>query len=401
MRILHVVPTYLPATRYGGPIYSVHGLCAALASLGHDVHVATTSVDGPNDSPVAHGVPVDVDGVKVWYFRSNLLRRLYYSHEMAAALQTLVQTADVVHLHSVFLWPTFAAARAATRNAVPYVVSPRGMLVRELIERKSTAIKAAWLALIESTTLAHAAAVHLTSRRELQDASQLPLPLTNPFVIPNGVALDAGGFQSEPAQPPSSPYALYLGRLHWKKGLDQALHALVGTDVRLVICGNDDENYLPVLERIVRENGIEAQVRFEGYVSGARKQALLASAAFLVLPSRNENFGNVVVEAMAAATAVLVSDCVGAAEVVLEARAGLVSDPSAASLRAAMLELWNDVGMRERLGNNGARYVVAELVWPRIASRMAERYAALAGKRMQLPKAPATLEDSCSTTSRR
>lgn len=34
LKLLHVVPTYLPATRYGGPIYSVHGLCKALAAMG-------------------------------------------------------------------------------------------------------------------------------------------------------------------------------------------------------------------------------------------------------------------------------------------------------------------------------------------------------------------------------
>ena len=77
MRILHVVPTYIPAYRYGGPIYSVHGLCKVLAAHGHDIHVFTTNVDGPNDSDVPLGTPVDMDGVKVWYFPSKHLRRLY------------------------------------------------------------------------------------------------------------------------------------------------------------------------------------------------------------------------------------------------------------------------------------------------------------------------------------
>ena len=52
MRLLHVVPTYLPAVRYGGPIRSVHALCRELAAAGHDVEVFTTSVDGPTDSNV-------------------------------------------------------------------------------------------------------------------------------------------------------------------------------------------------------------------------------------------------------------------------------------------------------------------------------------------------------------
>src|SRR5687767_6027187 len=46
MNILQVVPTYLPARRYGGPIESVHGLCKALVARGHDVTVFTTNVDG-------------------------------------------------------------------------------------------------------------------------------------------------------------------------------------------------------------------------------------------------------------------------------------------------------------------------------------------------------------------
>jgi hypothetical protein len=46
MRILHVVPTYLPAVRYSGPIFAVHGLCRALARWGHYIEVFTTNVDG-------------------------------------------------------------------------------------------------------------------------------------------------------------------------------------------------------------------------------------------------------------------------------------------------------------------------------------------------------------------
>ena len=76
MRLLHVVPTYLPASRYGGPLYSVHALCAALAKRGHDVHVYTTNVDGPGVSAVPVDRPVDMDGVQVSYFVTGRGRRL-------------------------------------------------------------------------------------------------------------------------------------------------------------------------------------------------------------------------------------------------------------------------------------------------------------------------------------
>ncbi len=75
---------------------------------------------------------------------------------------------DAVHLHSVFLWPILAGARAARAHGVPYVISPRGMLVPELIRRKSRWVKEAWIRLVERPNLENAAAVHATSAIEAQ-----------------------------------------------------------------------------------------------------------------------------------------------------------------------------------------------------------------------------------------
>jgi hypothetical protein len=79
MRMLHVIPSYLPAVRYGGPIFATHGLCKALAARGHEVQVFTTNIDGPGSSPVPIGLPVNLEGVQVRYFPSPLLRRLYWA----------------------------------------------------------------------------------------------------------------------------------------------------------------------------------------------------------------------------------------------------------------------------------------------------------------------------------
>jgi len=160
MRILHVVPSYLPAMRYGGPIFAVHGLCRALASRGHEVQVFTTNIDGPGISPTPIGTSVDLDGIKIRYFFCPLVRRL------GRALHHSIGELDVVHLHSVFLWPTWAAARAARNAGVPYVLSPRGMLVKDLIARRSRFAKSAWIHLIERSNVERAAALHLTSPLE-------------------------------------------------------------------------------------------------------------------------------------------------------------------------------------------------------------------------------------------
>ena len=85
MKILYVVPTYLPATRYGGPIFAVHGLARALAERGHYVDVFTTNVDGDGESDVPLRQRVELDGVGVYYF-SSPIRRLYWSPQMRSAL---------------------------------------------------------------------------------------------------------------------------------------------------------------------------------------------------------------------------------------------------------------------------------------------------------------------------
>src|SRR5262252_8578186 len=166
MRMLHVVPSYLPAVRYGGPIFATHGLCKALARRGHEVQVFSTNIDGPRNSSVPIELPVDVEGVLVRYFSCPLLRRLYWAPALGRALKSEIDKFDVVHLHSVFLWPTWAAARAARKADVPYVLSPRGMLVKDLIGRRSWLAKSAWIKMIEISNVQQAAAVHLTSQLE-------------------------------------------------------------------------------------------------------------------------------------------------------------------------------------------------------------------------------------------
>ena len=166
MRILHVVPSYYPAVRYGGPIFAVHGLCRALAARGHELHVFTTNIDGPGITATPVATPVDLDGVQVRYFPCPLLRRLYWSPALGQALRHEIGKFDLVHLHSVFLWPTWAAARAARNVGIPYVLSPRGMLVKDLIARRSRFAKSAWIRLIERSNVERAAALHLTSPLE-------------------------------------------------------------------------------------------------------------------------------------------------------------------------------------------------------------------------------------------
>jgi glycosyltransferase involved in cell wall biosynthesis len=376
VHILHVVPTYFPATRYGGPIYAVHGLCRALAARGHEVDVFTTNVDGDRDSDVPLGVAVDLDGVRVHYFPSSggLGRRLYWSQAMRRALSERVSTYDLLHLHSVFLWPTYAAARAAERAHVPYVVSPRGMLVPELIRRKSALVKRSWIRIVEKHTFRQAAAIHFTAQREWDDAGQISIPLPAPFIVPNGIDL--------PAESPGSrreDTLLFLGRINWKKGLDRLLDAVQRVPgVKVVIAGNDEEGLTPKLRAQAESGGIADRIDFRGPVTGTAKEELLRTSTALILPSLSENFGNVVLEAMAAETPVIVTPEVGLAADVAEAGAGIVCSNAPEPLAQAIQNLLSDREARIVMGRRGRELVMARFTWERVAAQMEEHYLAIA-----------------------
>jgi glycosyltransferase involved in cell wall biosynthesis len=364
VKILHVVPTYFPAVRYGGPIVAVHGLCKALVARGHEVDVLTTNVDGAGTLTVPVGRTVDVDGVHVRYFASSF-PRLYLSAGLRGALRD-VAAYDIVHSHAVYLWPGVAAARAAKRAAVPFVISPRGMLVPELIAQKSALVKKAWLRLFERPGFAGASGIHFTSTLELEDANRLGiLPLPAPFVVPNGIELEP-----RPAIPREHRTLLFLGRINWKKRLDLVIAALPALpDVRLVIAGNDEESLTTTLRAQAEALGVADRVQFPGPVYGTAKQELLARATLFVLLSTSENFGNAVLEALAMETPVVLSRGVGLADEVLAADAGAIGAESIAGLLA-------DETRRQQMGRNGRQLVESRFTWPRVAEEMERAYLA-------------------------
>lgn len=380
MRLLHVVPSYLPAVRYGGPIVSVHALCAALAARGHQVEVFTTNVDGPGVSDVPINEPVILDGVKVHYFQASWLRRLYHSPAMAKALASESKRFDLIHLHSVFLWPTWAAANTARKQDIPYVVSPRGMLVRELIHSRSRWLKTAWIELIEKNNLRHAAGIHATSKIETEELLALNFDLqSRPFEIPNGVALPTLR-EMDSEENSSAPFVLALGRISWKKRLDISLEAIAKVPgLNFVIAGPDDEKLQGDLVAKALQLGIGDRVRFIGPVAGEEKQRLLQTAMAMMITSVSENFGNVVLESMAAGRPVLCVPQVGAADIVAAAQAGRVVQADPDALANVLAEWMAKPDVANMLGCNGRQCVELNYSWDTIAAMMESVYTAITG----------------------
>ena len=352
----------------------MHGLARALAERGHKVDVFTTNVDGDAESDVPLGTRVEMDGAGVYYFPSAI-RRLYWSPQMRKALHASIRGYDVAHLHSVFLYPTAAAARAAQNAHVPYIISPRGMLVPELIAAKSRWTKSAWLRLIERRNFSHAAAIQFTTEREREDALRTKMPIPSCFIVPNGIVLSVAPAPS-PARDENT--LLFLGRINWKKGIDRLIAALphVG-HARLVIAGNDEENLTPRLRELAERLGVANRVEFLGRVDGDAKDTLLARATIFALTSMSENFGNVVLEAMAARTPVLLTAEVGLAGDVRRARAGVVVPAQPREIANAINRLLEDPEERHAMGERGRHAVETRFTWPRVAEEMEAQYARL------------------------
>ena len=371
LRILHVIPSYLPAVRYGGPLYAVHGLCKHLVNLGHHVDVFTTNVDGDDVLGCGSEYQITMDGVGVHYFPVQFPRRLYYSPQLAHALDAKITNYDLLHLHSLYLHPILAAARCATKNNIPYLIAPRGMLIKDLIQRKNTLLKMFWISLFERRTLEQASAIHVTSSLEALEIEKFPFNWPEILEYPNGVEPPAMAARIEREQ----NLILFLGRIHWKKGLDRLIPALSGMpDVRLIIAGNDESGYLEDLRILAAKYHVTGQISFYGPVHDEDKWRLYQQAGVFVLPSYSENFANTVLEAMAMACPVVVTPQVGLAQTVQDSGAGIVCGGEPSILHDAIKQVIDNPPLAQKMGEAGQHLILERFAWPNIASSLETDY---------------------------
>jgi glycosyltransferase involved in cell wall biosynthesis len=367
MRILHVISSVAP--RYGGPSTALREMCSALAARGHEVEVITTNLDGERDLAVPTGAPVADGGYTITYYPVRRPRGYAFSPGLARAMRGRIAEFDVVHIHSLYLFPTLVAARAARSARVPYVMRPHGTLDR-YHRGKSRLRKAVYDALAERRNLRGAAGIHFVSEDERRQAG-LDLPS---FVIPLGVHV----------RPPAAVerergLVTFVGRLSEKKGVDVLVDAFAQAasshpEARLAIAGPDERGLEASLRERAAERGVADRVQFLGMLDAGERDALLARSAVFALPSAAENFGVSVVEALAAATPVVVTPSVATHAQIAGAKAGLVAERSAEAFAAAFTQLLDDPDEARELGENGRRLAGSSFGWDSASAQLEEMY---------------------------
>ncbi len=131
---------------------------------------------------------------------------------------------------------------------------------------------------------------------------------------------------------------LFLSRIHPKKGLELLFEAMAGIMMPLClqIAGTGDEAYITSLQQKAKALGIENKIQWLGWKGREEKFEVLAQADLFVLTSYNENFANVVIEALYAATPVLLTEGVGLGAFVQQQGLGWICKTEPLSIKAAL-----------------------------------------------------------------
>ena len=366
--------------KYGGLSSAVPALASAVAGTGTcEMRVAGFCQASEQYRPeVQHAVSFRYypPSRKAWYTDRSLRQK--FEREVAAA--------EGVHIHGLWQASTSVAASAARSRKIPYLVSAHGMLESWALANKGFK-KRLYAALFERSTLNAARCLHALTDAEANDFRQFGLK--NPIaVIPNGVdipdTLSPEAFLTRFPHLRGRVLVLFLGRIHFKKGLDILADAWAEIGVRfpeahLVLAGPDFEGTQAHIEKRFATSGLTDRVTFTGMLTGEMKWSALAAAHGFILPSYSEGLSVSVLEAMGVGLPVIVTRQCNVPEVEQHA-CGWTIEPRAPDVRNALENLLQaSAASLQKMGQNGKRLVAERYAWPVIGRQMASLYQWMAG----------------------
>jgi glycosyltransferase involved in cell wall biosynthesis len=323
MKILHA-SLFFSVRTGGGTTDLIYKLAREQASRGHEVTIYA------GDYRLDRDYVQSLNGVRVRSFRSWMNFGFYLMPGLIPAARRELPHFDVIHLHVYRSFQNIVIHHFARKFGVPYVMDAHGSLGRFVRKRQ---VKAAFDRVFGEELLRDATrCIGETDMgvREYLERGVAPdkvVRIAPPFSLEEFADLPpAGLFRQRSGIGNSCRIVMFLGRIHWIKGIDIltesfAQLAEARPDVRLVIVGPDD-GYRPSIEALIDRLQIRERVIFTGFLAGREKLSALVDADVVVQTSRYEQGAWAPIEAVLCGTPIIVSDNSGAGEDVRRMDAG-------------------------------------------------------------------------------
>ena len=293
---------------FGGPAQSIPKLAAGL--LKHVDQLKIFIVKKKH----AHLKNVLLEKLKLNYqvYNANLGSKFDYCPKFGKSLTCFIEEDEgaIVHVNSLWRWAPYKALKLAQSMRRKSVFSPRGMLLEAALSKQRFFKLIVW-ELFFKPLVQKVDCIHVTSQAEafaLRDMG-LTVPIA---VIAHGidpyrtVSLQQKRLAKHKLNLIADrEYILFLSRVIEHKGLHLLIEAFANiTDESIenfdiLIAGNfEDSEYKSLIENMVIDRKLTNRIKFFGEVSGETKNDIFCAASFFVLPSRSENFGIVIGEAL-------------------------------------------------------------------------------------------------------
>jgi len=203
-------------------------------------------------------------------------------------------------------------------------------------------------------------------------------------VVYNGVSywnydgwIDPGAVRRMYDVGPLDPMILFVGRMVYQKGPDLLVEAIPHIlkyygNAKFVFCGDGEMRW--DVENAAKRIGVSHATRFLGHQSGWRLKDLFKSCDCVCVPSRNEPFGIVILEAWSAGKPVVATSIGGPSEIIWHEVNGYQINPDPNSLAWGIGTLFTDFDDARQMGRNGRVAVEAVFSWDVIADEVLTVY---------------------------
>ncbi|MFC2017363.1 glycosyltransferase [Chloroflexota bacterium] len=384
MKVLQVIPYFVPAWGYGGPLPVCYGLSKELVQRGHEVTVYTTdALNAKNRIEMSEEI---IDKIKVKRFKtlSNTLaynHNIFFSPGMISMIRNNLKYFDIVHVHEYRTLQNTLIHRYAKKYNIPYLLQAHGSLPRIAVKQK---LKKLFDMLWGYKLLRDASKVIALTEIEAEQYKSMGVSEDKIEIVPNGVDLsefeslpERGEFRRKYGLDNNQKLVLYLGRIHETKGLDLLVKAFANlpkdfNDVKLVIAGPDD-GYRLTLKKLIKELGIEGRVLSTGPLYEEEKIKAYVDADVFVTPSFY-GFPVTFLEACACGLPIITTTQAQGRLDWLDSQAGLTVSYDKDQLGEAISRILNNDKMRREFGEKGKLLVREQFNWCKIAQKMEQVY---------------------------